>query len=171
MVTRGALLDLREMFKGEIIWSQDNHANFLNKWLQNKSNWIKNGNYEMCLELELFRVKDGRHPIVKLMGLDEIDNLTFVPEQDTYYIGQIAIRHGHNSFRNLTFKASAEIYNFYSQAHTHRPAVWRNAVCCGTNSTLTPSYGCGANPLLGGNSLIHADGSQQLLCLVWGEYS
>lgn len=156
-----------------VTYVQSNHDNFLIKYLDTSERlWRLNKNYAISCGLQMYRVYTQNHPIVKLLELDKVKNLTFVDEQDNYYIGKVLVKHGHEGISGVRagFSTLARTYNYYVQGHLHAPAVFRNAVCVGLNCRLDMEYTIGNNGWLHANSLIHPDSSQQLLPIVYGTW-
>jgi hypothetical protein len=171
-VTVGMLKELSRI-SNKLTYMQSNHDNFLLKYLDTSERlWRLNKNYAIACGLQLYRVHTQKHPIIKLLGLDKMDNLRFVTERENYYIGKVLVKHGHEgaSGARIGFTGLARMYNYYAQGHVHAPAVYRNAVCVGLNGRLDMEYTVGNNGWLHANSLIHPDSSQQLLNIVYGQW-
>lgn len=171
-VTRGLLAELAEI-SNKIVYLQSNHDNFVPTVLnKSESLWRLNGNYETAVELQLYRVKEGKHPIIKLLGLDEFKNVKFVDERENYYIGKVLVKHGHEGINGARtgFFSLAKTYNYYVQGHEHAPKVFRNAVCVGLTGRLDMEYVVGANGMLHANSIIQPDSSVQLLPIIQGAW-
>lgn len=171
-ITKKLLDDICRV-SNKVIYLHSNHDDFITKLLnRGETAWRFNKNYATLCELQLYRLKEDNHPIVRLLDLDGYKNLEFVQDTDNYTVNRVLVKHGHEgaSGVRLGFLSLAKIYNYYSQGHLHSPAVFRNAVCVGTNSKLQLSYNKGASGWLHANSLIHADGSQQLLNMIYGEW-
>ncbi len=167
-VTREGLLEICNK-SNHVIYMQSNHDNFIDKYLDtNESNWRLGGNYIACCELQAYRLRTGNPPVVSMLGLDTIPNLTFVRENEDYYIGYNILKHGHESYRGGGLRYFAKVYNNVVIGHTHNPGIYRNSVNVGTNSVLKPTYGLGANGLMASNALIHEDNSIQLLPIIEG---
>lgn len=167
------LLDDISRISNKLIYLHSNHDDFIIKLLnKGETAWRFNNNYASLCELQLYRLQNENHPIVKLLNLEEYKNLEFVLDTDNYVIDGVLIKHGHEgaSGARLGFLSLAKIYNNYCQGHLHSPTVFRNAVCVGTNSKLQLSYNKGASGWLGTNSLIHPDGTQQALAMIYGEW-
>lgn len=157
----------------EVVYLQSNHCNFLMKFLdKSETYWRLNRNYKEACELQLYRVQEDKHPIVKLLDLDSFNNLRFVSERENYYVGRVLVKHGHEGIGGgrAGFLGLAKIYNYYAQGHTHVPCVFRNAMCVGLNGRLDMEYVMGANGMMHANGLIHSDGSTQLLPIIYGEW-
>lgn len=167
------LLDDICRISNKVIWLHSNHEDFIIKLLnRGETAWRFNNNYERLCELQLYRLRGESHPIVKLMDLDGYKNLEFVRDIDNYVVDGVLVKHGHEGAggARLGFLSLAKIYNNYCQGHLHSPAVYRNAVCVGTNSKLQLSYNKGASAWLPTNGLIHPDGTQQALAMIYGEW-
>lgn len=176
-INQEAAATIRELTKlcnvaEAVTYLHSNHDDFLTAYLDRPDLWRLNNNYRTCLALENARLADGKHPIRSLLGLDAFANLRFVDDRDSHYAADVLIKHGHEgqSGARTGFRGLAKIYGKYSQAHTHSPGVFRNAVNVGTNSILNPRYVRGASGWLGANSLIQPDSSQQLLPIIEGKW-
>lgn len=153
-----------------VYYLDSNHDDFLTKFLDNRSGWITDSkNYPTCIDLEAARSK-GKRPIVELLGLDKIPKLKYIPSNDKFYIANVMVAHGARGVRGArpNFKALAKVFNYYSQGHTHSPAIFRNAVCVGLNGILNMEYNSPSSGWVHGNGLIHEDGSQQLIPIIDG---
>jgi hypothetical protein len=167
------LLDDICRISNKVTYLHSNHDDFIMKLInRGETAWRFNNNYKDLCELQLFRLEETQHPIVKLLNLESYKNLQFVNDLENYVIDGVLIKHGHEGAggARLGFWALAKIYNYYVQAHLHSPAVFRNAVCVGTNSKMNLGYNKGASAWLAANSIIHPDGSQQLLPIIYGEW-
>lgn len=157
----------------KVVYLQSNHDNFLLHWLDGPTNqWRYNKNYPLACELQSYRLKTGKHPIVELLDLDSIKNLEFVSEKESHIVSGVLVKHGHegSSGARTGFMQLAKIYNQYVQGHTHAAAVFRNAMCVGLTGELEMDYVVGVNAMIHANGLIHKDGSLQLLCIIRGEW-
>lgn len=171
-VTTSLLKELCRLSK-EVVYLESNHDDFLIKFMdKSESLWRLNGNYEICCELQLYRSKTGKHPIIKLLDLESYKNLRYVPTRENFCVNKVLLKHGHEGVSGVRagFYALAKIYNYYVQGHLHAPSVFRNAMCVGLNGRLDMEYVMGANAMMHANGLIHADGSVQLLPVVYGEW-
>jgi hypothetical protein len=171
-VTRQKLLELAGVAE-RVIYLHSNHDDFILKVLdKGEPYWRLSNNYAICCELQAFRVKETRHPIIHLLDLDSIPNVTFVDARDNHMVGDVTVNHGHQgvSGRRAGFVAQAKIYNYLCIGHTHNPAVYRNAINCGTDARRDMSYLIGASGIMAANGLIHADNSLQLLPKINGRW-
>ncbi len=171
-VTKDLLREFCDV-SNKIIYIQSNHDNFIESFLDgNYNNWRMNRNYEVSNELQLYRLKTGKHPIIKLLDLESFKNLKFVAESENHYVGKVLVKHGHegNSGMRSGFLSLARIYNFYVQAHTHSPTVYRNAVCAGLTAKLYQGYNKGASAWLHANVIIQPDNSMQLVNIIRGSW-
>lgn len=171
-ITRAMLEEICEM-SNKVTYLQSNHDDFLTKVLDRSEQlWRLNGNYQICCELQLFRVREDRHPIIKLLDFDSLSNLIFISDRQNHYVGNVLVKHGHEgvSGTRAGFVTLARIYNFYVQGHSHNPAVYRNGICVGTTAELDMPYATGANAWLHANGLIHPDNSSQLLPIINGQW-
>lgn len=171
-VTRALLEEFCEISR-KVTYLQSNHDDFLIKVLDKSEQlWRLNGNYEICCELQLFRVREQLHPIIKLLNFETLSNLTFVSERENHYVGRVLVKHGHEGVSGVRagFLTLARIYNFYAQGHSHNPGVYRNAMCVGTTADLDMDYAVGANAWLHANGLVQPDNSTQLLPIINGRW-
>jgi hypothetical protein len=171
-ISKQVLTELCEL-ANRVTYIQSNHDNFLMKFLdKSETLWRLNGNYRTACELQLYRVQEDKHPIIKLLDLDKFKNLKFVPERENHYVGKVLCKHGHEGLSGVRvgFFSLAKTYNFYSQGHEHAPKVFRNAVCVGLIGRMDMEYVVGANGMLPANALIQPDSSQQLLPIIHGEW-
>lgn len=169
-VTRRRLAEVCDSAE-RVVYLGSNHDNFLNKLLdKNERYWRLNGNYATCCDLQSYRLKTGRHPIEKLLGFKDFENLVFVPEKENHFVGRVTNNHGHQgiSGKRAGFVAQARVYNCYAQGHTHNPAVYRNAACAGTDQRRDVEYMIGASGVAAANIIEHEDGSLQLITKVKG---
>lgn len=168
LITKELLDDLSEISE-KVIYLQSNHENFLLTWLNGPQNfWRLNRNYELACELQLYRLKTGKHPIIKLLELESYHNVEFVSEKDKHYVGKVLVKHGHEGYRQ-GFIASSKIYNYFVQGHLHSPAVFRNSVMVGLTSKLDQGYNDSCSSNWGhANAIIHPDSSIQLLNIIEG---
>lgn len=157
----------------EVVYALSNHDLFLCKGLlDDPGMWRINRNYMPALELQLFRLKEQRDPIIKLLDLDAFQNLRFVSDSEKFYIGDVYFTHGHIGINGArpNFTRAAEVFNDYTQGHTHTPGVLHNATMAGTTSRRDLKYVKGASSWLGANVLIQPDSSQQLLPIIKDEW-
>lgn len=171
-LSRSCLEELCEI-SNQVTYLQSNHDNFLFKFLdKSESLWRLNRNYRTACELQLFRATSRTHPIVNLLRMPDFGNLRFITEKQNHYVGRVLVKHGHEGVSGVRagFQALARIYNFYAQGHTHQPAVFRNAVCVGLNAKLDMDYTIGASAQMHANAVIQPDSSQQLLCIIRGNW-
>lgn len=157
----------------EVVYAQSNHDLFLCKGLlDDPGMWRVNRNYMLALELQLFRLKEQRDPIIKLLDLDNFSNLRFVSDSEKFYVGEVYFTHGHIGINGArpNFARAAEVFNDYTQGHTHTPGVLHNATMAGTTSRRDLKYVKGASGWLGANVLIQPDSSQQLLPIIKDEW-
>lgn len=155
-----------------VIYLHSNHENFIYKMLDmNERVWRLNNNYAECCELQAYRLKSNNHPIIKLLDLDQMKNLSFVTEKTDLYIGNTLVKHGHEAYRNANFKGFARTYNNIVIGHTHSPGVFRNAVNVGTNAKRDMSYSIGASASMAANAVIQPDSSVQLLPIIDGVWN
>lgn len=156
----------------KVKYNHSNHDNFLIKYLKNEAYYRFNYNYAICLELRAWMYRTNRHPIIKLLELDSIPNLEFVPDDANDVIAGVTNIHGHQTIsgRPAGFRALARVYNWLMCAHSHSPQVWRNATMLGTTSKLQMNYNKGVSGWLHCNGLIHEDGSTQLLPIINGKW-
>lgn len=169
-VTRDLLDDFCDVSE-KVVYIQSNHDNFLESYLSGPTQfWRLNYNYELACDLQHYRANTGKHPIIKLLDLESIPNLLFVSERENYYVGNVLVKHGHESVNGVRagFITMAKIYNRYCQAHLHSPAVFRNAAMAGLTARLDQGYNVGASNWLHSNVLIHKDGSMQNLPIIRG---
>lgn len=166
-ITRKRLVEICKRAR-KVFYDQSNHDNFIIKYLKNENNYKFNYNYAICLELRAAQLRDNRHPVVKLLDMDSIPNLEFVPEDSNHSISGVTNIHGHQtvSGRPAGFRSLAQIYNRVMMGHGHSPKIWRNAVMVGTGSKLQMDYNTGLDGWLHCNGLIHPDGSTQLLPII-----
>lgn len=169
--TREVLKELSEI-SDHIIYLHSNHDNFINKLLDMSENaWRMTKDYSTCCELQAYRLKTGKHPIRKLLELDQIENLTFVDEKDFLVLAENTLLHGHNSYRSLGFRGFVKLYNKVIIGHFHSPAIHRNGVCVGTNAKKDLSYAIGASASMAANAVLHEDGNAQLLPIIYGKWT
>jgi len=167
--TKKKLKEICEI-SNKVKYNQSNHDNFLIKYLKNEANYRFNYNYAICLELRAWMFRNNRHPIIKLLDLDSIDNLEFVAEDANDIICGTYNIHGHQTVngRPVGFRALSQIYNRLVMAHSHSPQVWRNSAMVGTTSLLRMNYNKGVSGWLHCNGIVHRDGSIQLLPMIDG---
>lgn len=167
-ITKKLLREICDV-SNSVLYMHSNHENFIYKLLDmSERYWRLNGNYADCCELQAYRMKTGRHPIIKLLDLDEFENLTFVHEKTDNYINNTLVKHGHEFYRGGGFRSFAKTYNNIVIGHTHQPGVFRNAVNVGTNAKRDMSYSIGASAVMAANGLIQPDSSVQLLPIIDG---
>lgn len=169
-ITRN-LLEIVCDVSDQVVYLQSNHDNFLESWLSGPASmWRLNYNYAIACDLQTYRAQTGNHPIIKLLDLESIPNLNFVTEKENYYVGNVLVKHGHESINGARagFKTMAKTYNRYVQGHLHTPAVFRNAAMAGLTAKLDQSYNVGASNWLHANVIIQPDGSLQLLPIIRG---
>lgn len=170
-ITRDFILTQTKL-ADKVYYLDSNHDDFLIKFLDNRSGWITDSkNYEICLRLESARAS-GKKPIIELLGLDDIVGLQYVDSTDKLYIAGIFVAHGSRGVRGSksNFKASTKVFNYYSCGHSHSCAVFRNGVCVGLNGKLQMDYNDHTSGWLHANSVIHPDGSQQLIPIIDGKW-
>ena len=169
--TKNTLLRISEVSK-KVIWKQSNHCNFLNKYLLDEKNYRLHRNYLIAVKLRAWQIETQKHPIIKLLDLESIKNVEFSSEKKPYIVNGVNVVHGHEGINGarVGFRRNAQAYNKLVQGHTHEPAVFRNAVCVGTNSRLDLDYKMGPDAWMHANALIQPDGSIQLLNIIYGEY-
>lgn len=156
----------------KIVYLQSNHDDFLIKYLASENNYKYGTNYVKAIELRLWQLQKKQHPIIKLLELDKIKNLTFSSSRDLLKIAGVNIVHGHEgiSGRRVGFRAQQKVYNRMVMGHVHSPEVFRNGAVCGTNSILNPKYTIGASGWMAANTLVQPDGSLQLLPIINGKW-
>ena len=154
----------------KVIYLHSNHDDFLVKFLAEESNYKVNNNYQTALELRSWQIGTDKHPIIKLLSLDEFKNLKFISVFDNLYISGILVKHGHEGIagRRVGFRPLLKIYNGYIQGHTHSPEVYRNGMCVGTTSKLKMGYNYGASAWMHTDGLIQPDGSIQSINVING---
>lgn len=169
--TKAVLKQIRDISK-KVVWKQSNHCNFLTKYLLDEKNYRLHRNYLTAVKLRAWQIETQRHPIIKLLEMDSVKNLEFSSEKDSFIVSGVNIIHGHEGISGVKtgFRRNAQVYNKLVQGHTHEPAVFRNAVCVGTNSRLDLDYKMGPDAWMHANALIQPDGSIQLLNIIYGEY-
>jgi predicted phosphodiesterase len=166
-------LEIISKWASKIYYLQSNHDNRLVRFLANEKLYkLIGNNYRTAIALRDWQLKTNKHPVIKLLGLDNIKNLTFVPEEQVLNINGVFITHGHVgiSGRPSTFRNLQKIYNHYVQGHTHVPEVFRNGVCVGTSSKLNLGYNKGPSGWMHAHALIQPDGTIQLLPVIYGKW-
>lgn len=166
-VTKKALKEITDI-SNRVVYLHSNHCDFIVKLLNLSENiWRFNGNYADCCELQAYRLKQDRHPIVKLLDLDNIPNLHFSPDREIYKIEDVVVMHGHEvSYGRIGTREIIKRYNKIICQHFHTPEVFRNGCIVGTTSNPDASYATGYNAVMPANALIHADSSIQLLPII-----
>ena len=152
---------------GKMVYLHSNHCEFLVKWLNSGERfWRTNGNLADCYELQAYRIRTGKHPIIKLLDLETTPNLYFSSDRETYYVNNVVTAHGHEFYRGGGFKSFVKAYNNVVTGHEHKPQVFRNGVCVGATATREQSYSIGVSASMGANCLIQPDDSLQLLNII-----
>ena len=148
-----------------------NHHDFLEKFLDaGEKYWSHNYNYEVCVDLQQRRMSTKLHPIQLLIDYKKT-GFEFWPDTEPLRVGKVAVLHGHQpvSGKRAGFVELAKNFNYLSSNHTHSPAEFRNAVCGGLTGIREMAYTEGSmNGWLHANTLIHSDGSMQLLSMIDG---
>lgn len=155
----------------KVYYLESNHDNFVTKFLSKENNYCFRNNYAKAIELRHWQVNNRlRHPIIKLLELDSIKNLKFVPAKESLYINDVLVKHGHEGIagQRVSFRTLARVYNCYVQGHNHTPSVYRNAASVGTSSELDLDYNIGASGWMHADVLIQPDSSLQCLPVIDG---
>jgi hypothetical protein len=171
LVSRKHILELASFFK-KVYYLISNHDNFLVKYLANENQYRYNRNYLDAIELRAWAIRNNRHPIIKYLELDTIENLEVIDEGADFQIAENYIMHGHVGLGGARsgFRALAKVYDKMICGHFHSPNIIKNAVCVGTSSKLQMEYNLGAGDWLHSHALIQPDGNVQLLNVINGEY-
>lgn len=154
-----------------LAYKKSNHCDFFEKYLDaGEHYWRMNRNYQTCIALQHERHLTGLKPIQLLIDFPGL-GVEFWNDDKPNMVGKVSVIHGHEpiSGRPATFKAQSQHYNYLSQNHTHSPTVYRNAVCGGLTAKLDQAYLRGISGWLHCNTIIHEDGTQQLLAIIDGE--
>jgi hypothetical protein len=156
----------------QLKWLASNHCDFLIKYLDaGEKYWRLNYNYDTCVKLQHLRRETGRHPVDILFDFASM-GIDYISDSINYKIGRVFVEHGHRTIngKRAGFKQQAQHYNRLSMNHTHSPAVYRNSVCGGVTAMLKMPYMSGISGILHANTIIHEDGSQQLLPIINGQW-
>lgn len=155
------------------IYLHSNHDDFLSKFLDaGEKYWLQNYNYETCVELQQKRMSTGRHPIELLIDFPKT-GFEFWTDNEPFKAGRVAVLHGHQMVngKRTGFHGLASHFNYLSMNHIHSPKEHRNAVAGGFTGIFGMSYTQGSfSGMLHANTLIHADGSMQLLTMIDGKW-
>lgn len=167
---RNTLIDICKRSK-KVNYIQSNHCNFVTRWLDSEANWHYARNYITALELQLFRLKDGRHPIVKLLDMDSIPNLEFISEAERKFVGEVLVRHGHETIsgKRAGFYEQVKLYGSLVIGHYHNYRQWRNGAQVGKMIRSDIEYAAGSTgSWIASNVLIQPDDSLQGLFIIDG---
>lgn len=153
-------------------YKHSNHDDFFDKILDaGERYWRLNGNYEKCVELQYKRLTEKIPPIKALIDFNAL-GVHYLDDKPSVF-GKVAVLHGHESIkgRRAGFREQVKHYNYVSMNHLHSPAIWRNGICGGLTARKDMDYVTGLSGWLECNTLIHEDGSTQLLIMIDGIWS
>lgn len=170
-ITESVIKDICNI-SNKVYYLHSNHDDFLTKYLSNENNYKLKDNYIKALELRMWQVQNDRHPIIKLLNLDNYKNLEFVSVFDNLYIKGVLVKHGHEGLagRRVGFRVLVKIHNKYIQGHTHSAEIYRNGLNVGTTSKLKMGYNYGASAWVHTDGIIQPDGSLQAINVIDGRW-
>lgn len=160
-------------FIEEIVISQSNHDEFLNRYLA-EGRYIEDAqNHEIALQLASAMLT-GTNPIKAFMekrGIKNGKKIRWLSRDEDYKIAHIELgAHGDlgaNGARGSLY-AMEHAYGNSVSGHAHTPEVLRGAWQVGTCSLLKLNYNRGPSSWLHSSCLVYPNGSRQLINIIDG---